>query len=158
MSGFPRIDIWNEPSPFQNSQAYEQKNHNWNVIRNYGDYIGSYIQGIIDSYDKRFAAQISQIPQPSEVVDARIGLNGSSFNTLHDHLVNIEKTKIGYANASSIDDSISPYDMPGTILKITDLTTNSDRMKYTKISNIAFVLPRTGYTETTTANLTINPV
>ena len=76
MDDFPRIDIWDEPSPFQNSQAYEQKNHNWAVLRNYGDYIGSYLKGITDSWDVRFSAQINQIPQPNEVIDARIDILG----------------------------------------------------------------------------------
>lgn len=157
MSDFPRLDIWNEPSPFQNSQAYEQKNHNWDVLRNYGDYIGSYLKGITDSWDVRFSAQINQIPQPNEVIDARVDINRHTFPTLHDHLINIEKTKLSYVEATDIDDVTSADETPGSILKITDLTTSSYNMRYVKTGTVAFTMPRTGYMETTTNNLTINP-
>lgn len=157
MSDFPRLDIWNEPSPFQNSQAYEQKNHNWDVLRNYGDYIGSYLKGITDSWDVRFSAQINQIPQPNEVIDARVDINRHTFPTLHDHLINIEKTKLSYVEATDIDDATSADETPGSILKITDLTTSSYNMRYVKTGTVAFTMPRTGYMETTTNNLTINP-
>ena len=157
MSDFPRLDLWNEPSPFQNSQAYEQKNHNWDVLRNYGDYIGSYLKGITESWDVRFAAQLNQIPQPNEVIDARISATGHTFATLHDHLVNIEETKLGYVEATDIDEATPNDEMPGTNLKITDLTTSSYNMHYANVGTVGFVLPRVGYMETTTSNLTINP-
>ena len=157
MDDFPRIDIWDEPSPFQNSQAYEQKNHNWDVLRNYGDYIGSYLKGITDSWDVRFSAQLNQIAQPNEVIDARVDVNGHTFPDLHDHLINIEETKLGYVEATDIDEATPEDEMPGTILKITDLTTSSYSMRYANVGTVGFVLPRVGYMETTTSNLTINP-
>lgn len=157
MADGPKLDLWNEPSPFQNSQAYEQKNHNWDVLRNYGDYIGSYLKGITDSWDVRFSAQINQIPQPNEVIDARVDINRHTFPTLHDHLINIEKTKLSYVEATDIDDVTSADETPGSILKITDLTTSSYNMRYVKTGTVAFTMPRTGYMETTTNNLTINP-
>ena len=157
MSDGPKLDLWNEPSPFQNSQAYEQKNHNWDVLRNYGDYIGSYLQGITDSWEVRFSAQLNQIPQPNEVIDARVNLHGRTFPNLHDHLINIEETKLGYVEATDIDESTSDDETPGTILKITDLTTSSYKMRYVKTGTVGFTLPRVGYMETTTNNLSINP-
>lgn len=157
MSDGPKLDLWNEPSPFQNSQAYEQKNHNWDVLRNYGDYIGSYLQGIADSWEVRFSAQLNQIPQPNEVIDARVNLHGRTFPNLHDHLINIEETKLGFVEATDIDESISDDETPGTILKITDLTTSSYKMRYVKTGTVSFTLPRVGYMETTTSNLSINP-
>lgn len=157
MDGFPKIDLWNEPSPFQNSQAYEQKNHNWDVLRNYGNYIGSYLKGITDSWDTRFSAQINQIPQPNEVVDARVDINRHTFPTLHDHLVNIEETKLSYAEATDIDETVPEDEIPGEILKITDLTTSSDKLRYENVGTVGFALPRVGYSETMISNLTINP-
>lgn len=156
MSDFPRLDLWNEPSPFQNSQAYEQKNHNWDVLRNYGDYIGSYLKGITDGWDARFTAQLQQIPQPNEVIDARVSATGHIFRNLHDHIVNIEETKLGYAEANDIDSLASNVD-PGEILKITDLSTYSYNIRYVKAGTVAFDLPRTGYEELKTTDLTINP-
>ena len=157
MSDGLKLDLWNEPSPFQNSQAYEQKNHNWDVLRNYGDYIGSYLKGITDSWDVRFSAQINQIPQPNEVIDARVNIEGHTFPTLHDHLINIEETKLSYVEATDIDEATPNDEMPGAILKITDLTTSSYNMRYANVGTVGFVLPRVGYMETTTSNLTINP-
>lgn len=157
MADGPKLDLWNEPSPFQNSQAYEQKNHNWDVLRNYGDYIGSYLKGITDSWDVRFSAQINQIPQPNEVIDARVSATGQTFQTLHDHLVNIEQTRLAYVEATDIDEETPEDEMPGTILKITDLTTSSYNICYANVGTVGFVLPRVGYMETTTSNLTINP-
>lgn len=157
MDGFPKIDLWNEPSPFQNSQAYEQKNHNWNVLRNYGNYIGSYLKGVTDSWDIRFAAQINQIPQPNEVIDARVDASSHTFPTLHDHLINIEKTRLAYAAASDVDEAVPDSMIPGEILKIIDLTTSSDKLHYEVAGTADFTLPRVGYSETTINNLTINP-
>lgn len=156
MSDLPRLDLWNEPSPFQNSQAYEQKNHNWDVLRNYGQYIGSYLKGITDGWDARFTAQLQQIPQPNEVIDARVSATGHIFSNLHDHIVNIEETKLGYAEANGIDSLASNAD-PGEILKITDLSTDSLNLRYVNIGTAAFNLPRTGYEELKTTDLTINP-
>ena len=156
MSDFPRLDLWNEPSPFQNSQAYEQKNHNWDVLRNYGQYIGSYLKGITDGWDARFTAQLQQIPQPNEVIDARVSATGHIFSNLHDHIVNIEETKLGYAEANGIDSLASNVD-PGEILKITDLSTYSYNIRYVKTGTVTFDLPRTGYEELKTTDLTINP-
>lgn len=156
MPNLPHLDLWNEPSPFQNSQAYEQKNHNWDVLRNYGDYIGSYLKGVTDSWDARFAAQLNKVAQPSEVIDARVDADGHAFSNLHDHLINIESTRLSYVGAGDIDVVSNDYD-PGEILKITDLTTSSYKMRYSRIGTVEFFMPRTGYTETTTANLTINP-
>ena len=92
----PNLDLWNEPSSFQNSQAREQKNHNWDVLRNYSNYIGSYLKGITDSWDVRFAAQLNQIPQPNEVIDARVDSENHVFSDLHAHLINIEKTRVQF--------------------------------------------------------------
>ncbi|MEE6650641.1 alpha-amylase [Limosilactobacillus pontis] len=156
MADFPQIDIWNEPSPFQNSQAYEQKNHNWDVLRNYGQYIGSYLKGITDGWDARFTAQLQQTPQPNEVIDARVSATGNIFSNLHDHIVNIEETKLGYAEANGIDSLASNVD-PGEILKITDLSTDSLNLHYANTGTVAFELPRTGYEELKTTDLTINP-
>lgn len=158
MSDLPKLDLWDEPGPFQNAQAYEQKNHNWDVLRNYGDYIGSYVKGITDAWDARFTAQINQIPQPNEVIDARVDINGHIWPTLHDHLINIESTRLSYVSAANIDQAaVSDDAMPGEILKITDLTTSSYNIRYKRTGTVAFELPRVGYEEMTTNDLTINP-
>ena len=152
----PKLDLWYEPTPFQNVQAYEQKNHNWAVLQNYGKYLGNYLKGITDSWEVRFAAQLNQIPQPNEVIDARVSATGHIFSNLHDHIVNIEETKLGYTEANGIDSLASNAD-PGEILKITDLSTDSLNPHYANTGTVAFELPRTGYEELKTTDLTINP-
>lgn len=151
---YPTIDLWNEPSPFQNSQAYEQKNHNWDVLRNYGQYIGNYLNGIIDSWNVRFAAQLQQIPQPSELIDARVDQWGHTYSTLHDHLVNIEANTI-HAAASQVQ--ADDRDQISTTLQVTDLTTTSYNLRYRQVGAIQFVMPKTAYGTTTTSKLMVAP-
>jgi len=144
MSGFPRLDLLDEPSPFQNSQAYEQKNHNWAVLRNYGNYISSYLKGVTDGWEVRWAAQINKTPQPSEIVDARVDVLGHSYPTLKQHLDAIE------VNAVEAEvDSKRQGDKTTTsaILKILDLSENSGGLSYRKIGTNNEVVPQCGYAE-----------
>lgn len=149
---YPTIDLWNEPSPFQNSQAYEQKNHNWDVLRNYGQYIGNYLNGIIDSWNIRFAAQLQQIPQPSELIDARVDQWGHTYSTLHDHLVNIEANTIHAATSQLATDSEI-----ATTLQVVDLTTDSAGLRYQLDSATRFEMPKTAYATTTAGKLMLAP-
>lgn len=148
----PNLDLWNEPSPFQNSQAYEQKNHNWDVLRNYGKYLGNYLQGITDGWEVRFAAQLNQIPQPNEVIDARVDAWGHTYPDLHAHLINIETTNLQYEQ--------SDYDGAGSedlsiILKVRDLSTSSSGLSYTEEGTAAEELPRMGVMECQIKDLSV---
>lgn len=150
----PGLDIWYEPSPFQNSQAYEQKNHNWSVLANYGKYLGNYLKGITDGWEVRFAAQLNQIPQPNEVIDARVDIENHTFPDLHAHLINIEKTRVkfeesDYEGAGSNSLAIS--------LKIRDLGTDSAGMSYSPQGTVQEDTPRMGYTECQIKDLSIVP-
>lgn len=136
----PDLDLWSEPTPFQNVQAYEQKNHNWAVLRNYGKYVGNYIKGITDSWEVRFTAQLNQVKQPDEVVDARVDAWGKAYPNLRSHIVNIETTTV-----KVMDNEISSSSMAGAlpiILKVKDLTTSSAGLRYQSAGTVAFNLPR----------------
>ena len=147
------IDLWNEPSPFQNSQAYEQKNHNWDVLRNYGTYVGNYIQGIVDGWEVRFSAQLNQTKQPDEVVDARVDVWGKVYPNLHAHLVNMEESAVSVEDNNISDDSLD--DQTPLILKVRDLTTSSSPLKCSVQGTVAFTLPNGALETTTTSQLQV---
>lgn len=137
-------DIWDEPSGFQNVQAYSQKNHNWAELRMgfYG--INKAIQDAFHNYDVRFNAQIAAAPQPSEVVDARVDVTGKVFPNLKARLDNEESSYVSYINDSSASDSYIGVQLVGhsyMIMRITDLTTTSYPWRYRNKSQSS-LMPR----------------
>ncbi|OYS87798.1 alpha-amylase [Limosilactobacillus reuteri] len=141
MTGFPRIDIWDEPSPFQNSQAYEQKNHNWAVLRNY---VSSYLKGITDAWEVRWAAQINKTPQPSEIIDARVDVLGHTYPTLKQHLDAIEVNSVeAEIDTQHYGDRTTSW----ANLKILDLSQNSTSLSYRLIGSVNTSIPQLGYAE-----------
>lgn len=149
----PRLNLWYEPAPFQNSQAREQKNHNWAELQNFGKYIGNYVKGITDSWEIRFAAQLNQIPQPNEVIDARVDSENHTFPDLHAHLINIEKTRVQFEE--------SDYEGAGSSglainLKVRDLGENSIGLSYVSQGTVQEDTPRMGYMECKVNDLTVN--
>lgn len=96
------IDLWDEPSPFQNEGAYEQKQHNWMELRGYFGYYSKYLTDSAQASQARIDNLIKNAPQPSEVVDARTASDGTVYATLHARLVNLDDGKIGYEDASQL--------------------------------------------------------
>lgn len=96
------IDLWDEPSPFQNEDAYEQKQHNWMELRGYFGYYSKYLTDSAQASQDRIDNLIQNAPQPSEVVDARTASDGTVYATLHARLVNLDDGKIGYEDASQL--------------------------------------------------------
>ncbi len=144
MADFPRIDIWDEPSPFQNSQAYEQKNHNWAVLRNYGNYVSSYLKCITDAWEVRWAAQINKTPQPSELIDARVDVSGHTYTTLKQHLDAIEVNSVeAEVDTKHYGDRTTSW----ANLKILDLSQNSTGLSYRLIGSVNASIPQLGYAE-----------
>ncbi|MBB1123286.1 alpha-amylase [Limosilactobacillus albertensis] len=144
MNDFPRLDIWDEPGPFQNAQAYEQKNHNWSVLRNYGNYVSSYLKGVTDGWEVRWAAQINKTPQPSEIVDARVDVLGHSYPTLKQHLDAIEVNSV---EAEVDTNRQGDRTTTRAILKILDLSENSSGLSYRKLGTVEEIIPQYGYAE-----------
>ena len=144
MADFPRIDIWDEPSPFQNSQAYEQKNHNWAVLRNYGNYVSSYLKGITDAWEVRWAAQINKTPQPNEIIDARVDVLGHTYPTLKQHLDAMEVNSVeAEVDTKHYGDRTTSW----ANLKILDLSQNSTGLSYRLIGSVNASIPQLGYAE-----------
>lgn len=150
----PNLDLWYEPSPFQNSQAYEQKNHNWSELQNYGKYIGNYVKGITDGWEVRFAAQLNQIPQPNEVIDARVDSENHTFPDLHAHLINIEKTRVQFEESDYVGAGSNSLAIN---LKVRDLGANSIGLSYVSQGTTQEETPRMGYAECKINDLTVNP-
>lgn len=100
--GLRPIDIWDEPSPFQNEDAYEQKQHNWMELRGYFGYYSKYLTDSAQASQDRIDNIIQNAPQPSETVDARTASDGTVYATLHARLVGLDDGKIGYEDASQL--------------------------------------------------------
>lgn len=96
------IDLWDEPSPFQNEDAYDQKQHNWMELRGYFGYYANYLEESAENNQTRIDNLIKNASQPSEVVDARTASDGTVYATLHARLVNLDDGKIGYEDASQL--------------------------------------------------------
>lgn len=96
------IDLWDEPSPFQNEDAYDQKQHNWMELRGYFGYYANYLEESAENNQTRIDNLIKNAPQPSEIVDARTASDGTVYATLHARLVNLDDGKIGYEDASQL--------------------------------------------------------
>lgn len=143
----PNIDLWYEPSPFQNRDAYLQKNHNWSELAQYGSRLLTYLNTTIDGYDQRINNMITSVAQPSEVVDARIDSWGHKWGTLKARLDNDEQFTPRILDLNQDSDAVS-------VLKIRDLSTDSVGLHYEVIKNVASIsLPAMGYSSTTVANV-----
>lgn len=148
----PSLDLWLEPSPFQNRDAYLQKNHNWSVLSQYGLSLSNYVLSIISGYDDRFNQQIKATPQPSEIVDARIDSWKVTWPTLKARLDNDEQATPRILDTGQDSDAMS-------ILFVRDLSTTSENMSYEIIKNVANItLPAMGYASTTAKNLAFDVI
>lgn len=143
----PSLDLWYEPSPFQNRDAYLQKNHNWSVLMQYGLKLSDYVLSVIKGYEDRFNQQIQATPQPSEVTDARIDSWHITWPTLKARLDNDEQTTPRILDTGQDSNAMS-------VLFVRDLSTESANMSYQVIKNLADItLPAMGYVSTVTKNL-----
>ncbi|WP_423465374.1 hypothetical protein AAIL47_05880 [Limosilactobacillus fermentum] len=127
--GLRPIDIWDEPSPFQNEDAYEQKQHNWMELRGYFGYYANYLEESAENNQTRIDNLIKNAPQPSEIVDARTASDGTVYATLHARLVNLDDGKIGYEDASQLTGVTRT-------LKLRGFGENSSPIKESKLQQI----------------------
>lgn len=143
----PNLDLWMEPSPFQNRDAYLQKNHNWSVLSQYGLKLSDYVLSNFDQYEDRINNLISGTTQPSEIVDAHIDSWNVKWPTLKARLDNDEQTTPRILDIGQDSDAVS-------VFKIRDLSTNSDNLKFQVIKNLSKLnLPAMGYASTVVKNL-----
>lgn len=148
----PSLDLWMEPSPFQNRDAYLQKNHNWSVLSQYGLQLSDYVLAVIKGYDDRFNQQIKATPQPSEITDARIDSWHVTWPTLKARLDNDEQTTPRILDIGQDSDATS-------VLFVRDLSTTSDNLSYEVIKQVADItLPAMGYASTTVGKLSYDVI
>lgn len=148
----PNINLWYEPSPFQNRDAYLQKNHNWSELAQYGSRLLTYLNTTIDGYDQRINNMITSVAQPSEVVDARIDSWGHKWGTLKARLDNDEQTTPRY-KLTGVNSTAT------SVLELRDLSTTSGNFSYQKIKDVAKInLPATGWASTSVDKLTTQTI
>lgn len=87
----PRLELKDEPSPFQNREARLQKQFNWDALRGWGGAYSDWLYQTMADFDQRFDDQINLTPQPSEIIDARDSTIYGKFPTLDRRLENIER-------------------------------------------------------------------
>ena len=117
MADQPQLDIWDETGTLLGADSYQQKQHNWAVLRNYGKNLSSYMEDEVNEWDKRFNAQMAKTTQVDEVKDAHVASTGKTYDNLKDRL-----DDAGYwsdAGEISLD----------YILQITDLNSKSSGFK-----------------------------
>lgn len=147
----PSLDLWYEPSPFQNSEAYEQKNHNWSVLNQYGLQLSDYVLSLLKQYEDRINNLINGVEQPNEIVDAHIDSWNVKWPTLKARLDNDEQSTPRLMHDSYSDAMF--------VLELRDLTTSSDKFSYTKIQDLAKMsIPAMGYTNTSINGLSTEVV
>ena len=152
MAKIPNVDLWLEPSPFQNRNAYLQKNHNWSELSQYGDKLSSYLDGTIDGYDQRINNMITGVEQPDEVVDARLDSWGKQWGTLTARLNNDEQSTPRIFDLNQDSDATAVW-------KIRDLSTGGTGLHYEVIKNVASIaLPAMGYSSTTVKNISTSVI
>ncbi len=148
----PSLDLWYEPNTFQNSVKYEQMNHNWSVLMQYGASLSDYVLSIIKGYDDRFNQQLQQAPQPSEILDARLDSWNVKWPTLKARLDNYEQTTPKILDTGQDSDAVS-------VLFVRNLSADSDNMSYEVIQNVADItLPAMGYVSTTVMALSYDVI
>ena len=128
---FPKIDLKNEPSPFQNRDARLQKQFNWDSLRHWGYIINGILGNLDSSVDEQFVNQDSKIQDlidryknqvientnNTEIVDARKPEGRPAFHDVGERLnkdiyskANIDKA----LNYDPLEDGlVQDYNVPG---------------------------------------------
>ncbi|MDT3394506.1 MAG: metallophosphoesterase, partial [Bacillota bacterium] len=103
----PKLDdLMDEPSPFQNRDARNQKQHNWDVLRRFGKAVGGFLTNSVgeinnaisnagdrmDDIEDRYKNQIAGNTSLDETIDLRGDSAGNIFKTAKERVDNIEKT------------------------------------------------------------------
>lgn len=97
----PKLDdLRDEPSPFQNREARNQKQHNWDVLRRFGKAVGGFLTNSIseinnaisdagdrmDDVEARYNNQIAGNTNLNEIIDSRKPKDKPAFITLGERL------------------------------------------------------------------------
>ncbi|MDR7924384.1 metallophosphoesterase [Latilactobacillus sakei subsp. sakei] len=100
----PKLDdLMDEPSPFQNRDARNQKQHNWDVLRRFGKAVGGFLtnsvgeinNAVSDAGDRmndiedRYNQQIAGNTDLKEIIDSRKPKGKPAYSTLGERLDNM---------------------------------------------------------------------
>ncbi|USF96408.1 tail protein [Latilactobacillus phage TMW 1.46 P2] len=100
----PKLDdLMDEPSPFQNRDARNQKQHNWDVLRRFGKAVGGFLTNSVseinnaisnaddrmDDIEDRYNQQIAGNTDLKEVIDSRKPTGKPAYSTLGERLDNM---------------------------------------------------------------------
>lgn len=66
-----KLDLWDEPSPFQNRQARIQKQHNWDVLKNWSKSFPNTLNLLISDIQKQINDQLTANTFKDEEIDFR---------------------------------------------------------------------------------------
>lgn len=135
----PNLDLQFEPSPFQNREAYQQKNHNWSVLNQYGSSLSDYMDTSITGFQNQINNLIKGVKQPDEVVNARDDSWKKTWPTLKARIDNNEQNTPRIMDTGQDSDALS-------LIEVRDLSTTSSNFSYEQIKSLADItLPAMGY-------------
>ena len=110
----------------------------------YGNYVSSYLKGITDAWEVRWAAQINKTPQPNEIIDARVDVLGHTYPTLKQHLDAMEVNSVeAEVDTQHYGDRTTSW----ANLKVLDLSSTSTSLSYRSVGTVNAILPQLGYAE-----------
>lgn len=115
-------NLQNEPSTIQDENSKNQKNYNWQLLRQWGNQNQVEINNVLVNLKNRVSKSMGTSSN-SEITDARTNTDGTVFNNLKERLDNDDKTLLHIEDSGNIDSSAQTY-------RISDLTTSSSSLKY----------------------------
>lgn len=104
LKNMPRLELKDEPSPFQNREARLQKQFNWDALRGWGGAYSDWLYQTMDDFGKWFDDQINLTPQPSEIIDARRDIKGFLYATLKKRLDTEQLNNITHLAVTEVDE------------------------------------------------------
>ncbi|AOO75957.1 hypothetical protein LCW_07780 [Latilactobacillus curvatus] len=122
LKNMPRLELKDEPSPFQNREARLQKQFNWDALRGWGGAYSDWLYQTMADFDQRFDDQINLTPQSSEIIDARRDIKGFLYATLKKRLDTEQSSDITHLAVTEVDEMQT--------LRINGLTKASTPVKY----------------------------
>lgn len=115
-------NLQNEPSTIQDENSKNQKNYNWQLLRQWGNQNQVEINNVLVNLKNRVSKSMGTSSN-SEITDARTNADGTVFNNLKERLDNDDETLFHIEDSGNTDSSAETC-------RISDLTTSSTSLKY----------------------------
>ncbi|MFL2063158.1 glycosyl hydrolase family 28-related protein [Latilactobacillus sakei] len=78
-----KLDLWDEPSPFQNREARNQKQHNWDALKRWGNGFTKTLNDWVNNTDDKINDQLTANTFKDEEIDfRRSDMLKKTFNTM----------------------------------------------------------------------------